>query len=67
MTVDLTKEELKAFVKEAVREALDEMLADPDEGKGLTEALEQRLLRSEQNKAANLKLEDVVEELGLAL
>jgi Arc/MetJ-type ribon-helix-helix transcriptional regulator len=67
MTVDLTKEELKAFVKEAVREALDELLADPDEGKELTEALKKRLLVSSQSTEPNLKLEDVAKELGLAL
>ncbi len=41
MTVaDLTPEQLKAFVKESVREALEELLADPDEGLELKTALE---------------------------
>jgi hypothetical protein len=68
MTVaDLTPEQLKAFVKESVREALEELLSDPDEGLELHEVLVNRLMESDQSPEPNLTLADVAKELGISL
>jgi hypothetical protein len=68
MTVaDLTPEQLKAYVKESVREALEELLSDPDEGLELRDALVERLLSSSQRAGPNLSLTDLAKELGLPL
>jgi hypothetical protein len=64
---DFTAEEFREFVKDSVREALQELLFDPDEGLELKTALEQRLLASARSTEPTLKLEDVAKELGLAL
>jgi hypothetical protein len=59
MTIaDLTPEQLKAFVKESVREALEEFLSDPDEGLELQEVLVKRLANSSQNTEPNLNLSE---------
>ena len=43
---DLSSEELKALVWEAVEEALIELLGDPDQGLELREEIQERLKRS---------------------
>lgn len=43
---DLSKEELRAVVYEAVEEALLELLGDPDEGLELREEIRERLIHS---------------------
>ena len=43
---DLTTEQLKTLIQEAVEEKLREMLSDPDEGLELRDEVKQRLLDS---------------------
>lgn len=43
---DLSSEELKALIQEAVEEALFEVLGDPDQGLELREELQKRLRHS---------------------
>lgn len=43
---DLSSEELKTLVQEAVEEALLELLGDPDQGLELREEVKERLKRS---------------------
>jgi DNA invertase Pin-like site-specific DNA recombinase len=68
MTVaELTPEQLKAFVKESVREALEELLSDPDDGLELKETLVKSLVDRGRNTEPNVKLSEVAKELGLSL
>lgn len=64
---ELTAEELKALIKEAVAEALEEMLGDPDCGLELREEVKERLCRSladTEGKECQC-LSEVAKKLGL--
>ncbi len=66
---DLTIDELKQLVRSAVREALDELLPDPDSGLDLRDDVADQLRESlAQEKQGSLKVvaaEQVAKELGL--
>jgi hypothetical protein len=60
---DLTIDELKKLIKEAVGEQFKEILFDPDNGLELKEEVEQRLQASLASKE-RIPLEKVKERLG---
>jgi len=65
---DLSKEELKALVHEAVEEALLELLGDPDRGLELREEINERLKRSlarSQQGVHGIAAAEVAEKAGL--
>lgn len=65
---DLSKEELKALVHEAVEEALLELLGDPDQGLELREEINERLKRSlarSQQGLQGMTAAEVAEKAGL--
>ena len=61
---DLTIDELKKLIREAVDEKLKEILLDPDNGLELRDEVEQRLKASLASKERIL-LEEVKKRLGL--
>jgi hypothetical protein len=61
---DLTVEELKKIIREAVDEKFKEMLFDPDTGLELRDDVEQRLKASLASKE-RIPFEEVKERLGL--
>jgi hypothetical protein len=61
---DLTIDELKKLIREAVSEQFNEMLFDPDNGLELKDEVEQRLRASLTSKE-RIPLEKVRERLGL--
>ncbi len=65
---DLTIEELKLLIQEAVAETIQSLLVDPDEGKQLEPAVKQQLLDSLQRTQAGkrgIPAEEVAKKLGL--
>ena len=65
---DLTVEELKLLVQETVAETLQNLLADPDEGKQLKPEVKQQLIDSlERTKAGErgVGAKKVANKLGL--
>lgn len=65
---DLSSEELKALVQEAVEEALLELLGDPDRGLELKEEVKERLRRSlerAQRGERGIPAEEVARKVGL--
>jgi hypothetical protein len=65
---DLTVDEFRALVRDVVRQTLDEMLNDPDEGLSLRDGLEEALQRS--IKAVNeggqtYNADDAAKRLGI--
>ncbi len=65
---DMTVEELKALVHEAVEEALLDLLGDPDAGGELREEVKQRLLASvtrTHEGQVSIPAEKVARSLGL--
>ncbi len=66
---DLTLEEFRALIREAVTESLADLFADPDEGLELREEFEGELKRSVERRIAGHQetesLQDVLVELGL--
>ncbi len=65
---DLSKEELRALVHEAVEEALLELLGDPDQGLELREEIKERLKRSlarSQQGVQGMTAAEVAEKAGL--
>ncbi len=65
---ELTVEQLKALIKEAVAEQLEETLGDPDCGLELREEVRERLCRSLADKDAGKEcqyLSEVAKQLGL--
>ena len=65
---ELTVEQLKALIKEAVAEQLEETLGDPDCGLELREEVRERLCRSLADKEAGKEcqcLSEVAKKLGL--
>jgi hypothetical protein len=66
---DLSSEELKALVQEAVEEVLLELLGDPDQGLELREEVQERLKRSlerVQKGERGIPAEEVARKAGLA-
>jgi hypothetical protein len=61
---DLTIDELKKLIREAIHEQFKEMLFDPDNGLELKEEMEQRLRASLASKE-RIPLEKVKDRLGL--
>jgi len=61
---DLTIDELKKLIREAVDEKFKEILFDPDNGLELRDEVEQRLKVSLASKE-RIPLEEVKERLGL--
>ena len=62
--VDLTIDELKKFIREAIDEQFKEILFDPDNGLELKEEMEQRLRASLASKE-RIPFEKVKERLRL--
>ena len=61
---DMTTDELKKLIREAIDEQFKEILFDPDNGLELKEEVEQRLRASLASKE-RIPLEKVKERLGL--
>jgi hypothetical protein len=65
---ELTVDELKQIIEEAVEQKLEEMLGDPDEGLELREEIKARLrssLEAEHRGARGIPAQDVAAQLGL--
>ena len=65
---DITIEELKGLIYEAVEEKLKEILGDPDEGLELREDIEERLRRSleaVERGEGGMSFQEVASRLGL--
>lgn len=62
---DLTTEELKNLIREAVDEKFSELLFDPDDGLELREDIEERLKTSLTSKE-RIPLEEVKKRVGLS-
>jgi hypothetical protein len=65
---ELTVDELKQIIQEAVEQKLSEMLSDPDEGLELREEIKARLLHSleaERRGARGIPAQEVAAQLGL--
>jgi hypothetical protein len=65
---ELTTEELKQIVQEAVEQKLVEMFGDPDEGLELREEIKIRLrqsLEAERRGVRGIPAEEVAAQLGL--
>ncbi len=68
---DLTTDELKALIRETVREAIEELLPDPDAGLTVKPEFEQSLLairqrRQTETEAVILSAAEVARQLGLS-
>lgn len=61
---DLSLEELKAFINEAVDKRLEERLGDPDVGLEVKPEIIQKIRRSRRNKVTASE-EEVAQHLGL--
>jgi len=65
---ELTVDELKEIVQEAVEQKLSEMLGDPDEGLELREEIKARLrhsLEAERRGTRGIPAQEVAAQLGL--
>jgi hypothetical protein len=63
---ELTTDELKSFIGNAVEQKLEELLGDPDWNLELRVDVKQRLRRSlDQTAATGVPIEDVANEAGL--
>lgn len=65
---DLTIDELKTLIRETVREALEELLPDPDQGKTVKDEFKQELLETRKRREAGVRgipAEEVMQKLGL--
>ena len=65
---DLTPEQLKVLIQEAVEEKLQEILGDPDEGLELRDEVKQRLLDSlaaTERGEKGIPIAQVAEEAGI--
>lgn len=60
---DLTVEELKALIKEAVQQEIREILGDPDKGLDLSPEMEERLQDSLAS-SERISFEEVKKRLG---
>lgn len=67
---ELTVEQLKALIQEAVEEKLQEILGDPDRGLEVREDVKERLRQSlglAERGEKGIPIEQVARELGLEL
>ncbi len=64
---ELSVEQLKALIQEAVEEKLQEYLGDPDEGLELREEVIQRLKVHKVSRKARVPMEQVAKKYGLEL
>lgn len=65
---ELSTEQLKALIQEAVEEKLQEVLGDPDQGLGLKEKVKERLkhsLAAMERGDEGIPVEQVAKEVGL--
>ena len=65
---ELTVDQLKQIIEEAVEQKLSEMLGDPDEGLELCEEIKVRLrhsLEAERHGARGIPAQEVAAQLGL--
>lgn len=65
---ELTVEQLKALIQEAVEEKLEELLGDPDRGLALREEVRERLCKSMaamERGETGIPIGQVAKELGL--
>ena len=62
---DLTVEELRVLIRQAVQEELSALLTDPDAGRDLAPEVESRL-RASLASADRIPLDEVKHRLGLA-
>jgi len=62
--IDLTTEELKKLIRDAVDEKFEELFFDPDSGLELREEVEQRLRTSLSSKE-RIAFEEVKKRIGL--
>ena len=65
---DMTVDELRSLIRETVRQALAEMMADPDEGLALHEGIEKALrqsIKATREGGATYEAADVAKKLGL--
>lgn len=65
---ELTEEQLKTLIQEAVEEKLEEILGDPDQGLKLREDVKKRLKRSlaaVESGEKGIPIEQVAKEIGL--
>lgn len=65
---ELSVEQLKALIQEAVEEKLQEVLGDPDEGLELREKVKERLrhsLAAMERGEKGIPIEQVAKEIGL--
>jgi len=68
IVAELTVDELKYIIQEAMEQKLSEMLGDPDEGLELREEIKARLRRSleaERRGARGIPAQQVAAQLGL--
>jgi len=66
--IELTVDELKQIIEEAVEQKLSEMLGDPDEGLQLREEIKARLRRSleaERRGTRGIPAQEVATQLGV--
>ena len=65
---DMTRDEFKELLDDAIEQKLIELFGDPDEGEQIRQSLRERLLRQKEDVASGERgrpLEEVVSELGL--
>lgn len=64
---ELTIEQLKFLIDEAVQDKLDEILGDPDEGLEVREEVIQRLKAQRKAKKPRIPMEEIAKKHGFAL
>lgn len=64
---ELTVEQLKFLIDEAVQDKLDEILGDPDEGLEVREEVIQKLKVQRKAKKPRIPMEEVARKHGFAL
>ena len=70
IAAELTVDELKYIIQEAMEQKLSEMLHDPDEGLELRDEIKARLRRSleaERSGARGIPAQEVAAQLGLEM
>jgi len=70
IVAELTVDELKYIIQEAMEQKLSEMLHDPDEGLELRDEIKARLRRSleaERSGARGIPAQEVAAQLGLEM
>ncbi len=64
---ELTVEQLKALIQEAVEEKLQEILGDPDQGLELKEEVIRKLQAHKVSNTARIPMEQVAKKFGIEL